>query len=329
MTEQELIQSMTDMLSRKMAKDYEKGKTKRDAHPKTLGVMKASFKIANNIPENLRVGVFEEAGKEYKAFLRFSNAKGKVVSDKKKDFRGIAIKLLDVEGDRFSNDEKHTQDFLLMTHPTMLLGTVKLFHDAVYYATQKNPLRLALHFIFTGHADIIKALAKGKANETSPLDVNYWSTTPYRLGNTTVKYKIMPTSSYKSTLPKPLTDNYLTENMKTHLAKQEASFDFYVQTFKNEEYTPIEDAAVEWTEENSPLVKVATLNIPMQDFDIPRMKELGEELSFSPANSLIVHEPVGGINRARNEIYISLSKFRHERDNRLMFEPSLVDFEAI
>ena len=44
-TEIELINEMQSILQNKMEKDYEKGNTKRDAHPKCLGLLKADFKV--------------------------------------------------------------------------------------------------------------------------------------------------------------------------------------------------------------------------------------------------------------------------------------------
>lgn len=325
-SEQELILDMAEILQSKMEKDYEKGNTKRDAHPKTLGVMKAYFEVSSHVPDALKVGVFARPN-TYKSWIRFSNAKGSIESDKKKDFRGIGIKLIGVDGERSSDFEQTTQDFLLMNNPTMPLGTVQLFHDAVYYSIVKSPVRLLGHLIFTGHGNILKELSKNKKNDTSPLDLNYYSTTPYRLGNTYAKYRLVPTSTTKSSLPKPLTDTYLTDNMSKHLSKDVATFDFMVQLYKNEKETPIEDAAVEWV--NAPFIKLATIIIPQQTFDTKERLELGEQLSFSPDNALLVHEPVGGINRARKYIYARLSNFRHERDERIKYEPNEEDFDRL
>ncbi len=43
-TEKELILEMQSILRQKMAEDYKKGKTRRDAHPKCLGLLKAKAK---------------------------------------------------------------------------------------------------------------------------------------------------------------------------------------------------------------------------------------------------------------------------------------------
>lgn len=325
--EQEWIAEMQSILQEKMEKDYPAGNTRRDAHPKSLGLVKAEFTVLDHIPQELKEGVFAKPA-NYKAWIRFSNASGKIQSDKKKDFRGIGMKLMGVEGERFTSDEKHTQDFLLMTNPTMPLGTVKLFRDAVYYSIKINPLVLVLKLLFTGHADVLKTLSKGKKNDTSPLDIPYWSTVPYSLGDKWMKYKMAPTSTIKSSLPAQLTDNYLTENMRLHLNKQAASFDFYIQLFKDEKITPIEDAGVEWKPEDSPFIKVAEIKIPIQQFDTEERKELAEQFSFSPANALLAHKPVGGINRARIAIYKALSKFRHQRDGKNLKEPLAEEFDS-
>ncbi len=324
-TEQELIDEMQSILQEKMEKDYQKGNTKRDAHPKCLGLLKANFKVLSDIPEELKVGVFKTA-KTYPTLIRVSNASGRIQSDKKKDFRGFAIKLLGVEGERFTQDEQQTQDFLLMSHPTMPLGTVKLFRDAVYYSIKWNPLVLVGKLLFSGHGSILKVLKNGKRNDTSPLDITYWSTTPYQLGGEKVKYKLVPTSKVKSELPNPLTEDYLTVNMEKHLQNDVATFDFYVQKFESEAKTPIEDAGKEW---KTPFIKVAEMEIPTQEMNIKERFELAEKLSFSPANSLEVHKPLGGINRARNQIYKKLSEFRHQRDSIKLIEPMSEDFDKI
>jgi catalase len=326
-TENELILEMEYLLRKKMEKDYEKGKTKRDAHPKCLGLLKANFKVLDTIPDEFKVGLFQNAI-TYKSWIRISNASGKIQSDQKKDFRGFSIKLLNVKGERFTLEEENTQDFLLMSIPTMPLGTVKLFRDAVYYSIKWHPLLLALKFLFSGRKDVLKALQKGKKNHTSPLEINYWSTTPYALGEKKVKYKIVPASKKKSVLPKKLTDHYLTKNMSNHLYNENAYFDFYIQEFINDLKTPIEDAGIEWKEADSPFIKVAEIQIPRQVFDVKERFENAEHLSFSPANALKIHQPLGGINRARIEIYKALSKFRHQRNELALIEPKESEFES-
>lgn len=323
--EERLINNMINILKRKMEKEYPLGATKRDAHPKHLGLLRAYFSVSDDLPKEFQVGVFKEP-KTYSAFIRISNASGKVEGDEKKDLRGFAIKLLEVQGEKYSEDEKFTQDFLLINYPTMPLGTVGLFHDAIYYSIKYNPIVFIFKMVLRGQINKLKELNSAKKNDTSPFDIRYWSTTPYKFGEEVVKYSIIPRSKFKSKLPESLTSSYLTENMEKHLQNEEALFDFMIQLQKGNNSMPVEDAAIEWNEKDSPFIKVAEIRIPKQHIKNDKRDELAENLSFSPAHSLVEHKPIGGINRARVKIYKELSEFRHERNNKPLFEPTEEDF---
>jgi hypothetical protein len=256
-----------------------------------------------------------QPGRRFECWLRVSNASGKPQSDAVPDFRGIAIKLFDESVDDVPATSVG-QDFVLMSHPTMPLGTVPLFRDAVYYSIESSPLLLVAKFLLTGKASVLKELKAGRATPASPLDIRYWSTTPYRFGaDRAVKYSLLPTSAYRSSMPARLTEDYLGEAMQAHLQDREATFDFCVQFQQGG--MPIEDAGVRWDEAQSPFVKLASVIIPMQRFRTAEREALGESLSFSPAHALPEHAPLGGINRARVGIYQQLSSFRHRRDGRV------------
>lgn len=321
--EDRLIMEMVSILQKKMAKDYPQGEMKRDAHPKNLAGLQGEFIIEPNIPMELKVGIFQFP-ETYPVWIRISSSSGKIQSDKIKDVRGFAIKIMGVKGERFQpqNEEKETQDFILMSYPVMPLGTVKLFHAAVHDTIEWSPVVFVSRLILSGNFHILNDLRQARQNQTSPLDIRYWSTTPYLCGpDQCVKYSLFPTSHFKSSLPPVLTDHYLTENMEKHLAGHEASFDFMVQVQKDTRRMPVEDAGVEWSEQESAFIKVATLRIPVQSFRTREREELAENLSFSPAHSLADHRPIGGINRARIEIYRRLSEFRHKLNNRPLIEP--------
>ena len=264
--EEALTARIESVLRRQMEKQYLPGATRRDAHPKHTGLMEAVFEVAPGLPQELRIGIFAEA-RTYKAWVRTSNASGKPQSDAVKDFRGLAIKLLDVAGEKIpESDEPSTQDFVLLSHPKMPLGTVRLFHDAIYYSTRFSPLLFAAKMVITGQTHVLQELAEGKAHHSSPLEIRYWSTTPYRFGSDrAVKYSLLPTSGVTTPVPSPLTDRYLTDAMERRLSqrKQSATFDFAVQFRKGN--MPLHDSAPRWDEEESPFVKVATLTIPASD----------------------------------------------------------------
>lgn len=327
-TNEELTQNIIDMLKEKAKKDYKKSNTKREAHAKCLGLLKAEFIVNKNLSKEYQIGVFKNP-KKYNAFIRISNSNPKVKSDKSKDLRGFSIKLLNVEGDRFESNENQTQDFLFINNQTMPIGTLKLFHDAIYYTTKSNPLIFGFKILLQGKIKNISTLIKNIKHNSSPLDIRYFSTTPYMFGDKKVKYMLVPTSTYKSTLPKKLTNTYLSENMQNHLKKHEASFNFVVQFQSNEKDMPVNDASVKWDTKKSKMVKLATVKIPIQRFATKERYKLAETLSFSPGHSLNVHRPIGDINVARVKIYEEMSKFRHIRNAEVLYEPTNKDFYHI
>ena len=149
--EERLIKDMEILLQEKMSKDYPAVITRRDAHPKTLACLQAEFIVEPDIPAELKKGIFKFP-QTYPAWIRISSASGKIQSDKAKDLRGFAIKIMGVKGERFQtqNNEKETQDFVLLSYPSMPLGTVKLFHDAVYYSIKYSPLVFLARLVVSG-----------------------------------------------------------------------------------------------------------------------------------------------------------------------------------
>ncbi|MBP2633729.1 MAG: hypothetical protein H6Q70_4357 [Firmicutes bacterium] len=316
-----MIKNMIKILRKMMEKDQKSQLIKRAAHSKSLGLLKAYFTIRPDLPDNLRIGLFK-ISKTYPAFIRFSNSNPKFSSDTFKDFRGFAIKLINDQNSHFP------QDFILTSTPKVPLGTLVEFYETIYYGL-KNPIFLLLKIIFQGKLNKFIKIYKLMNHDTSPLDIRYWSVTPYMFGNDIVKYVIIPSSIYTSKLPKTLTPSYLTENMQKHLLTQEANFDFFIQIRKDENKMPIDDVSVEWLEKDSPFLKVAEINIPPQTFQTHQRFHLAETLSFSPSNSLYEHRAIGSINEARIIIYKALSAFRQQRNQFQLYKITEADFHSI
>jgi hypothetical protein len=310
--EDELIAHIQQVMQRQLERDYAPGATRRDAHPKHTGLLKATFAVAPNLPPALRVGLFAEP-RSYDAWIRTSSASTKVRSDAIPDLRGFAIKVLDVGGDKIAeSDEPRTQDFILLSIPNMPLGTVKLFHDAIWLGTEWSIALFAAKLILTGKAGILKQLNAAKITPTSPLEIRYWSTTPYQFGpDNVVKYSVLPTSGAPTRLPATLGENYLADVMERRLSGEAVTFDFAVQLGKPG--MTINDSGPRWDETESPFVKVATLTIPPQAFRTEERAQLAEAFSFSPAHARVEHRPLGSINRARMRVYRLNSDFRHAR----------------
>jgi catalase len=100
----------------------------RDQHPKSHGCVQGELIVEEDIPENMKIGVFKES-KTYPIWIRFSNGgsdrnpeTGDFVPDTVGDVRGMAIKLMDIEGEMVLPDSEHQgeQDFTAIS-------------DSIYY----------------------------------------------------------------------------------------------------------------------------------------------------------------------------------------------------
>ncbi|MBO3458570.1 catalase family protein [Aetokthonos hydrillicola Thurmond2011] len=317
-------ESQTDtILANVLEEQSQKGPDLRQTHPKSHGLVWGEFIVEDNIPESFRVGVFATK-RSYPIWVRLSNAsapekRGKLKSDLEPDIRGLAIKLLEVEGEKVLDDEKYTQDFIFLSHPVFITRTVQQFADLSKLGIgQANPeLLQSLAPVF----EIIQAAASKQI--VNPLLVPYWSTTPYKLGSHVIKFSLKPHQQDEVSDKKPESENYLRESVVKYLTQEakEANFDFLIQLFVDEEKTPIEDPTQEWKEEDAPTIKLATVKIPPQKFDFEERDRLNEGLSFSPWHTLPEHEPLGAINLARKKVYLESAKFRREHIEQRLREP--------
>lgn len=309
---------------KKKKADNPDSKVLRDAHPKHHGCTAASFTVEKDIPETLKHGIFKSP-KTYSAYIRFSNGSQTPQADSIGDIRGMGIKLMGVEGDKLLESEKKekTQDFLIINHPVLPVGDpeeyLNLFEAAFAgkagsYFFGWNPFGWKL-------AGLGKVRAIRSKKISSMLEIRYWSTTPYQLGQNAVKYSAKACGNEITPIPDNPGPDYLKETMKSHLSRKEACFDFMVQVQKDPVKMPVEDPAVEWDEEVSPFVKVATVKIPVQEFDTPEKMNFCENLSFTPWHSLPDHRPIGGINRVRKTVYEGISEYRHSENKAPRKEP--------
>jgi hypothetical protein len=295
-------------LKEQLITDHPSGTMPRDAHPKMHGLLEAEFIIHSDLPDVYKIGVFAHA-KTFKTWVRFSNANSALQPDIKRDIRGIAIKLTQVLGENLSDDTDclDNQDFLLISTDTFLCEGIQTF-DGMVKAIQGS-LWQKLCF-FASHPCVVWQLIKSFKVFANPLQIRYFSCTPYLLGEQAVKYCVTPVIRTIDAIPSDPDDNFLRLAMKQQLCNATAEFDFSIQLQSDTKKMPIEDASVRWKESLSPFVPVATLRIPMQNFDTPERNQQGENMRFSPWHCLATHRPLGSINRARRLVYHAISELR-------------------
>jgi hypothetical protein len=312
-------QDLSDRLKAKMIKDNPTGIMRRDAHPKMHGVVKAEFTVEADLAPELAIGLFREPA-TYKAWIRYSNQNGTIQADDKGDIRGMAIKLMGVPGKKILEHEEDetTHDFIVISTNVFVTANVEEF-DGLIKALTTNIFAPLWYFLT--HWRVGLNLWKSMIKFANPLQIRYFSTTPYRLGESAVKYSAIPQVDNPDPIPSNPADDYLRSAMLEQLSKGDAVFDFSVQFQVDAATMPIEDPGKEWSESVSPFRKVATIRIPQQEFDSEAQRSFGENLSFTPWHALPEHRPLGGINRARKIVYRAISTFRHEYNKVPRVEP--------
>lgn len=289
------------------ARRYPTGVMRRFNQARHSGCVDAEFTVLDSVPPQHRVGLFARP-RTYPAFIRFASAAS--ASDREKDLRGMSIKVRSVEGENLTAGET-VQDFILNSHPVMMVPGTREFLELLR-AVESGGLSRALYFL--SHPKAARIALAARQNPPSHLDISYWSTTPYLYGEgRAVKYVAQAHSAGIHDRPRRLTETYLTDALRSRLGNADAMFDFSIQFQTDGRTMPIEDASVEWKEQDSPYILVARIRIPRQRLDAPERETACEQVVFNPWHSLREHRPLGNFNRARRDIYHAMASFRESR----------------
>jgi hypothetical protein len=263
--------------------------------------------------------------------VRFSNGNPDLQHDLRLDVRGMAIKLPEVPGDFFPQPG-NGQDFVLATAEAFF-GTEAVDYVDFIDASRKISTQIR-YFIkphrWRGWLQLFRSLRV----PPSPLALDYFSQTPYRLGPHCVKYGVRPigrrsgrhdpwymrpvirhvlsgiSTILRVKLPKRIPCDAVREALIGDLARDSFAFEFMVQRWPDLGQLPpwaIENATRTWP---APWTRVGVLEIPSQG-RIPDRDAAAERMTFSPWHALRVHKPLGSINRARLAIYQTMSTFRN------------------
>jgi catalase len=296
---------------------------RRDVHIKSHGCVKAEL-VVPELPEEYRHGVFREPGR-HAAWVRFSNGDYRLHPDSVRDARGMAIKLLDVPGEKLlpSQETATTQDFVMMNSPNYFIRDLDDYVELTKYLAVGDNFGYFLNdwswnpFSWRWRELRLVAGTK-KPPPESPLLAQYFSASAYKLGpENNIKFSARPSQCPGATSPRRRSwssgkgdYDFLRERMVQQLADSPACFDFMVQLQVPGKPMPVEDATIVWKESDSPFVPVARVEIPAQEFDMPAQNAFCEDLSFNPWHSLPAHRPIGVFNRVRKALYSEVAKYR-------------------
>ncbi|MDO7845722.1 catalase family protein [Hymenobacter sp. M29] len=312
----------------------------RDAHAKSHGVLRGELHIYPNLPEHLAQGMFREP-RVYPVILRFSSAPGAIDPDTQSAVKGLAVKIIGVEGRKFLPDQADevTQDFLMVNDTIIPTGDIKSYHDM-----QLRQEKVFLHApevvttIMTEAGTLInQALDAVGIKKEIPLVVpphpnnniigeTFTTLGAIRFGDYVSKISVAPLSGnvqalageqVKITEPAGWRDLVV-----DFFRSQEAEYELRAQLCTDLKTMPVEDASVDWPQDQSPYQGLGKIVIPAQDAYSPARRVFADDvLSFNPFHCLPEHLPLGSINRARIKAYETSSAYRHRMNAQPRREP--------
>lgn len=272
----------------------------------TLAVCDAELRFLDVLPEDLTAG-FARPGAAYPAVVRFSNAAGTGRPDTEPDLRGVALRVT------VSPDEQH--DLLMTNWPVSHARDARQF-VAFAVATAGGRVSRVLGLVRLafrcGPGETVRMLRNVRAARRrrigSVATETYWSRGAIRWGETlAVRYLLRPAEGTPPAPDPSRTDPaYLSREAAARLADGDVRMELCVQRYRDPRSTPIEDTAVEWTEEVSPPEPVAVLTIGRRDVtaaDERTRAELVESMAFNPWNTTEEFRPLGNLNRGRKAAY--------------------------
>ena len=319
------------------AKDYSHGV--RAVHAKAHGIARGELTIAGDLSPELAQGLFARPG-TYEAVIRISTNPGDLLDDSIGLPRGLALKVIGVEGARLPGSEGDaTQDFVLVNGPAFAAPTPKAFLGNLTTLAKttdtaegaKKAVSSVLRVFEAGLEAVGHPSAMlqnmGGAPNVHPLGETYYSQTAFRFGDYIAKFRLKPTSRALTSLTGDTIDasdrpDALREEVRRQLIETGGTWALEVQLCTDLDKMPVEDPTVPWDEKASPFHGVATLEIPPQlAWENGVTNAADDALAFSPWHGLAAHQPLGGVNRVRRETYEKSAEHRGRVNGCPMHEP--------
>jgi hypothetical protein len=308
----------------------------RQQHAKGQGFLKGELTVYGDLPEHLRQGIFATP-RTYPIIVRLSTAFGDIRSDRIRVPRGMAIKVLGVEGLKaLPEDTSANQDFLLVNHKTYFSNA------AAYLGLQRSfELQPFLPDIALRGAGLLARGVKrlcDRAGIATPMALQgiadpgcnilgetFHSEAAIRYGAHIARIRAVPMSEQILKLtgaPAHSDDDALLNFVVAFFRNNAAEYELRAQLGTDLLRTPVEDTSIEWPESVSFPQPIGRISLPRQEADSPERRVYADKvLSFNPWHCLVAHRPLGSIMRLRKEAYPKSSEFRHEKNGKFMIEP--------
>lgn len=315
------------------------GHALRSVHAKSHALLEGRVDVLDGLPPELAQGIFARR-ESYPVMLRLSTNPGDILDDSITVPRGLAIKVLGVEGERLPGSEGATsQDFVMVNAPAFAAPNARKFAGSLKLlaATTDQPqiLKKAVSAVLRGAESVVEAFGgesaalktMGGASQTHPLGDTFYTQTAFRYGDYIAKLSLAPvspelTALTGTTLATFGNPNVIRDAVGGFFRRNPGSWEIRVQLCTDLDAMPVEDASVEWPEDRSPFVAVARITLPPQTgWSEQRSHVVDDGFAFSPWHGLAAHRPLGSINRVRKLSYEMSAGFRAEHNGCPIHHP--------
>ncbi len=318
-------------------RDY--GHAVRSVHAKSHALLEGELTVLDGLPPELAQGMFARPA-AYPVVMRVSTNPGDILDDRVSAPRGLAVKVIGVDGERLPGAEGAvTQDFVMANGPAFVASDAKAFLGSLKLLAATTDTaeggKMALSAALRGVNSALEAVGVQSPTVTSmggqplthPLGESFYSQAPLRHDDYVAKVMVAPVSPNLVALKDQPLDlrgnpNGLRQAAIDAPAHDGGEWEVRVQLCTDLGAMPVEDASVAWPEDASPYRPVARIRVPAQPaWSEQRASQADDGLAFSPWHGLLAHQPLGSVNRVRRPAYAAMSAFRAEHNGQPNPEP--------
>ncbi len=340
--EEDLTTDIKDVVMGIVGKTYADGhQPLRGIHAKSHALLSGELEVLDGLPPELAQGLFAKSAR-YPVILRFSTTPGDILPDSVSTPRGLAIKVIGVDGERLPDAKGATQDFVMVNGPAFstpngkgFLGNLKMLAATT---DRVEGVKVAVSKVMQGAEKVIESFgstsgavrALGGEPAHHPLGETYYTQVPLRYGDYIAKLSLAPACDPL----KDLTGGHIDidhhpyairEAMIDYFAVHGGEWELRAQLCTDIDAMPVEDASKVWPEDKSPFIPVARLHVPPQTaWSETRSAAVDDGMSFSPWHGIMAHQPLGSIMRLRKRVYEASAGFRAQHDGHTVAEPTAI-----
>ena len=328
--EAETAQALRETMEKVREKTFaDGGHALRSVHAKSHGILEGELEVLGDLHPALAQGLFARPGR-YPVIMRLSTIPGDLLDDSVSTPRGLAIKVIGVDGARLpASQGEVTQNFVLVNGPAFAAPNAKAFLANLKMLASTTDhiegVKKVMSAAMRGLNSVVQATT-GKPNPTIAnlggqpathiLGETFYSAVPMRWGDYIAKVAVAPVSPEMKAFEEEhvkLGDgpDVLRQSVVDFFARHGGVWEVRAQLATDVEHTPIENAAKVWDEEKSPYIPVARITVaPQVAWSEARSRRVDDGMYFSVWHGLAAHQPLGSIMRVRQQAYEESAQFR-------------------